>query len=59
VITYEGVRVMKVMRVDEYVKRGYGRLNNRTHKNQGIGIVNNPKGINGYTKRKVEGDEWV
>ena len=54
-ITYEGVRVIRVMRVDEYVKRGYGRLNNRTHKNQGIGIVNNPKGINGYTKRIEEG----
>jgi len=38
------------MKLTEYVKRGYGRPHKITHKT--YGLVNNPKGINQYSKGK-------
>jgi hypothetical protein len=32
------------MKLTEYLKKGYGRTNNIAGKNQGEGVINNPKG---------------
>jgi hypothetical protein len=40
----------KAVKLVEYVKRGYGRPHKITHKT--YGLVNNPKGINQYSKGK-------
>lgn len=44
-----------IMKLTDYLKRGYGRTNNKHGKNQGVGVINNPKG---HPETLVRGGRW-
>jgi hypothetical protein len=56
---------MMIMKLTEYIKKGYGRTNNSCGKNQGSGVINNPTGkkncgIARGTRRNIpEKEEWI